>query len=47
MDKYNIKLVVFDEEKEKNFADKHNVIGFTELISVHLPTQEKYWEKFL
>jgi len=47
MDKHNINLVVFDEEKEKNFADKYNVIGFTELISVHLPTQKKYWEKYL
>ncbi|MBC8526762.1 MAG: hypothetical protein ISS28_03430 [Candidatus Cloacimonetes bacterium] len=47
MKKHNINLVVFDEEKEKNFLSEHNVIGFTELITVHLPAQKILWEKFI
>ncbi|MEA3476041.1 MAG: type II restriction endonuclease [Candidatus Cloacimonadota bacterium] len=47
MKKHNINLVVFDEEKEKNFLSEYNVIGFTELITVHLPAQKILWEKFI
>ena len=47
MKKHNINLVVFDEEKEKNFLSEYNVIGFTELITVHLPAQKSLWEKYI
>ena len=47
MDKHNINLVVFDEEKERNFAEHHNVIGFTDLVSIHLPAQKQLWDQYL
>ena len=47
MDKHNINLVVFDEEKEKNFIEHHNVIGFTDLVSVHLPAQKQLWNQYM
>ena len=47
MDKHNINLVVFDEEKEKNFKEHHNVIGFTDLVSIHLPAQKQLWDQYL
>lgn len=47
MDKHNINLVVFDEEKEKNFSEHHNVIGFTDLVTIHLPAQKQLWNQYL
>ncbi|NQV17895.1 MAG: hypothetical protein HQ534_05055 [Armatimonadetes bacterium] len=47
MEKHNIDLVVFDEEKEKNFSDHHNVISFTDLVSVHFPAKEKLWNQYM
>jgi hypothetical protein len=47
MEKHNINLVVFDEEKDLHFKDEHNVISFTDLISVHLPAQKQLWDQYL
>jgi len=47
MEKHNIDLVVFDEEKEKNFSEHHNVISFTDLVLVHFPAKEKLWNQYI
>jgi len=44
---HNINLVVWDEYKKKKFADNYNVIGFTDLVNVHLPASKNLWEHLL
>lgn len=44
---HNINLVVWDEYKSKQFASNYNVIGFTDLVDVDLPSSKKLWEPLL
>ena len=47
MKKNNVNLVVWDKDKKSKFSDRYNVLGYTQFISVDLPSTSKLWESLV
>ncbi len=43
----NVNLVVWDGYKKKKFSKHHNVLSFTELVKIHLPSSKKLWKNLI